>query len=409
MEEIFKHTGFALITSIFIMLLMLSLGLYATSFVITGMKISDSQANSVKTYYLAEAGVAQAIWKIKNDATWKNNFESDANWTMDYARNSALYSNGSYRIQIANSDLAKGDITVTASLDLGSGNIAKRVVKVGVYKALGQSVIDSIGEYSDGNMNISGSYLNVLNGGIFSNSNIQIKQSSIVHASGTVAAVRNLLTNGGTIFASSSLDMHTTPKPVSIPMPAVSFDNARDPNSYKARANNIYSASQFSNLLWANQNKTLTLNGITYVTGAVDIKGRTNLIINGILVADGDITIGHDTNNCCWGTSCGYANVTTTRPNEDGPAGILSKGDITFDACLNSFNGVGLIYADSNLNISSLPHKIYLTGAFVANSLSMSSIWQSVDLTVDNSAVVYTLGDPQFSPIVTIDHWEEEY
>ncbi|MFA5021035.1 MAG: hypothetical protein WC517_03180 [Patescibacteria group bacterium] len=410
MAAISDRRGFVLVTAIFIMLLMLSLGLYASSFVMTEMKISSSQSESVRAYYLAESGVAEAIWKIKNDAAWKTGFETDAAWTMDYVRNSALYPNGSYRIQIANSAKARGDITVTATLDPES-NAAQRVIKTSVYKAMGESVIGRNGQYADGNIDMSGSVLNVFNGGFFSNNNIIINYWSVINATGDVAAVGNInLNQSSHITASSTRDSHSTPPPEPIPMPPVSFDDAGDPESYKARADQTYTASQFSDLLYANRGQTLALNGVTYVTGAIDIYGSNDLAINGALVADGNITVGKNTLFCCWGINClNRSEITIANPGSEAPSGLLSKGRIDFELCLSSFNGAGLIYANDKINILSLPNSINVTGALISRKLTLTSLWQGVNITYDNAIVNNGLGSSTFSPVVTVDHWEEEY
>jgi len=410
MDGICNKNGFVLVTAIFIMLLMLTLGIYATSFVITEMKISDSQANSVKTYYLAEAGVAEAIWRLKNDPAWKTGFEGASNWTIDYTRNPVLYSNGSYRIEITNSEKAKGDIIVTASLNLGV-NSSQRVVKTSVYKATGESVIGRNGEYADGNIDMSGSNLHVFNGGFFSNGNIIINFWSNIIADGDVAATGNIILNQSSyITASSTRSLNNPPAPDPIPMPAISFDNASDPLSYKSRANQIYTANQFSDLLYSKRGQTLTLDGITYVTGAVDIYGSNDLIINGTLVADGNIIVGKNTLFCCWGSNCfNRSSVTINNPGGGSPSGLLSKGRIDFELCMDSFNSTGLIYANDKINILSLPNSINVIGALVARKLTLTSLWQGVIITYDNAIVNAGLGSATFSPVVTVDHWEEEY
>lgn len=413
MENSFQksESGFALVTSIFIMLLMLTLGVYATSFVITGMKISDSQANSVKTYYLAESGVAEAIWRIKNDPAWKSGFESSANWTMDYTRNSALYPQGSYRIQIANSDVAKGDIAVTATLGL-DGYASRRIVKTSIYKALGESLIGSNGEFADGNIDMSGSKLNVLNGGFFSNGNIIINYKSVINASGSVQAVGNLEVNHNSSINAPSICARnlTCPHPSPIAYPAVSFDNPSDSNSYKARASHVYTPSQFKNLLNANKNATLTLDGITYVTGEVEIHGSNSLIINGALVADGNITVGEKEQDCCDGSNCNkLSDITINNQGGANPSGLLSKNRINFESCLNSFNGNGLIYAYDVINVLGVPNAFNLTGALVGRKITLTSDWQGVNIAYDTSTVNLALGSAQFSPIVAVEHWEEEY
>lgn len=405
-----KQRGFVLATSLFIMLLLLSLGLYVASFTLTELRISQSQASSVQTYYLAEAGIAEAIWKIKNDNTWKDGFEGSESWSVDYTRNSALYPNGSYRIQISNNAVAKGDIVVTAYLNLSSGGTAQRVVKTSIYKALGISAIGQNGEYADGNIDMSGTVLNVYNGGFFSNNNIIANYWSVISATGDVGAVGNIvLHNSSHIVASSTQAQNYPPAPGPIPMPSVSFDNTGDPQSYKALADNIYTENQFEDLLWDNRGGTLTLDGITYVTGDVEIKGSIDLTINGTLVADGNITLGESTHFCCWGISCGRSDITINRVGTTTPSGLLSKGNVNFELCLDDFDGDGLVYANDKINILSLPLRIDVTGGLVARKLTLTSLWQGVNITYDNSIVNYTLGDPEFSPIVTVEHWEEEY
>lgn len=406
-----KSPGFILITSFFIMLLLISLALYVTSFTLAEWHIAQSQAASVQTYYLAEAGIAEAIWKIKNDPNWKNGFESSATWSIDYTRNPALYPNGSYRIQINNNDLAKGEIIVTAYLNLANGATAQRVVKTNVYKALGDSPIGQNGQYADGNIDMSGTVLNTFNGGFFSNNNIIANYWSVINAAGEVAAVNNIITNHSShIVASSTRSSNINPPPPDpIPMPSVSFDNLNDPQSYKSRADHLYTEKQFKDLLWDNLGKTLILNGINYVTGDVEIKGNINLIINGTLVVDGDITLGKNTLLCCWGINCGLSKITINTLGTTTPSGLLSKRDINFELCLDSFDGKGLIYANDKINILSLPNKIDVLGALVGRKITLTSLWQGVNITYDNSIVNYTLGNPIFSPIVTVEHWEEEY
>lgn len=405
MAATYRKNGFALITSIFIMLLMLSLALYASSFVITEMKISDSQASSMKAYYLAESGVAEAIWRIKNDAAWKSGFEGSATWTQDFTRNSALYPDSSYRIQIANSAKAKGDITVTATLGL-DGYAAQRVVQTSVYKAIGESLIGQNGEYADGNIDMSGSKLRVFNGGFFSNGNIIINFKSTINADGAVAAVGNINVSGQSqIIASSTSDLHSSPPPEPIAMPAVSFDNASDVNSYKARASHVYTASQFEDLLYSKRHQMLTLDGITYVTGAVDIPYDNDLTINGALVADGNITLGnHDLACIVFGRS-----DITINHIDGAPSGLLSKGRIDFELCLGNLTGSGLIYANDKINVLSLPNSINVTGALIGRKITLTSLWQGVNLTYDTAIVNAGLGSAAFSPVVTVDHWEEEY
>ena len=413
MVEIFNpqknKKGFVLVIAMFTMVIVLSLGLYASSFTLTEKKISSSQKISVQSYYLAEAGIAEAIWRIKNDSTWKNGFETNPNWSVNYERDNVLYPNGSYTINIQNTDLAKGEITVIANLDLGAKS-AQRIVKTWVYKAIGDSVIGPNGEYADGNIDMSGSNLRVFGGGLFSNGNIIINFYSGINVDKNIEAVGNININQScNVIASSTFSNNRPPAPAPIAMPAVSFDNPGDSESYKNRANTIYTKKQFEDLLWANRGGSLTLNGIHYVTGDVSIKGDIDLTINGVLVADGNVVLGENTLLCCWGLNCGRADIIINQQSSTSPSGIFSKKDINFELCLDTLNAQGLFYANDKINILSLTRANNIQGALVSRKLTLTSLWQGFNITYDNNIVNQALGDPQFSPIVTVEHWEEEY
>ena len=72
--------------------ILLLLGIYFLSFTITESKISESQKVATKTYYLAEAGINEAIWKLDNDTittdgddAWKSDFvDKDKNSYPNY-------------------------------------------------------------------------------------------------------------------------------------------------------------------------------------------------------------------------------------------------------------------------------------------------------------------------------------
>jgi len=385
------------------MALLLLLAVYVVSFTATEMRISTSQSAATKTYYLAESGIAEAIWRLKNDSAWKTGFETNPAWTFTYTRQPALYTDGSYQIHIVNSGLARGTITATGFLTTGDST-AQRVIQTTVYKALGDSPVGDNGEYADGNIDISGSLINVYNGSLFSNNNLIVNFWSTVNVDNVVAARGNILKHWTSTINAAAQEEGADP----LPMPAVSFDNPSDPDSYLNRATAVYTQNQFENLLWNNQN--LILPGpITYVSGNIAIKGGQNLTVTGVLVASGNIEVGKNTLLCCWGLRCGRSNLTINQAAGNAPAGLLSKGKINFELCLNNFNASGLIYANDQINVLSLPGTFNVTGGLISRKLTLTSIWQGINITFDNDIISYALGDPLFSPVVTVEHWEEEY
>ena len=82
MAEIFKmkikrvkiSKGSILIITLLILGVMLFLSSYFITFSLTGSRMSHSHQVATKAYYLAEAGINQAIWKLKNDDIWSTCF-----------------------------------------------------------------------------------------------------------------------------------------------------------------------------------------------------------------------------------------------------------------------------------------------------------------------------------------------
>ncbi|MEK7212727.1 MAG: hypothetical protein AAB686_03550, partial [Patescibacteria group bacterium] len=366
-----KQNGFVLIATILVMTMLLVLGIFVTSSVLTEMKISASQTVATQTYYLAESALAEAIWKLKNDDSWKNGFETDPDWTVSYTRDPAFGSRQSYKIEIANSREATGRITATGFSTMANGHIAKRIIKANIYKPLAASIIGENGESSDGNIDLSGSVMNVHDGGVFSNGNIILNNDSVLNAEGIVKATGNILTSGGgAVNAEGTQSQNYPPEPDPLPFPVIIFNEPGSPNSYKDRADRTYTENQFEDLLWENQ--TLVLDGITYVTGDIEIKGGQDLTINGALVAEGNVTLGKTANNCCWGTRCGLDNITVTRPDPDEPAGIMGNNQIFLESCLNNLDSNGLIYGTEKMYVLSVPGTINVIGGLISRKLTLS-------------------------------------
>ncbi|MFA6421988.1 MAG: hypothetical protein WCV92_01140 [Candidatus Buchananbacteria bacterium] len=383
----------------FITALLLLLSAYVLNFTLTELKISTSQAVATQAYYLAESGVAEAIWRLKNDSSWKSSFEDNPSWTIHLVKNNALFSGGSYTIDIVNSGQARGEITVTGKINKGNST-AQRVIKTSVYKAIGESPLADVAEYADGNIDISGSLLNVYNGSLASNNNVIINFWSGVNVDNRVAAGVKIIKHSNSILnAASTLEN----APV-VPMPAVSFDDLSDLNSFKNKAGSqVYTENQFAAMMNANHN--LTLNGVTYVTGDITVPYTQTLTINGALVADKDITIGENDWRCIFS---GRANVNVnTQPGS--PSGIFSKRKINFELCLGSFNAAGLIYANDQIDILSVPNIMNIVGGVISRKLTLTSIWQGVNITLNEENIISGLGSALFSPVITVEHWEEQY
>lgn len=400
--------GLALILTILIMSLVLFLSLYLLTFTLTEDRIAKSQAWGAKTYYLAEAGIQEMVWKLKNDGTYKQSFETNPGWLTNFTRaNPFGPDNGSYAVSIANNSLAHAVITSTGTINLGAGKTSQRIVRTYVYRALGQTGVQDNGGYADGNIDISYSLVNFYGGSAHSNNNFTINGLSTVNVDGDLDAVNQYIeSQSATVNVSGSThSANYPPAATAIQMPAVDFDSD-SPNSLKNRATTIYTQSQFDALMANNQNLTLA-GPITYVDGDVDLKGAQNLIVNGQLVVGRDLIVGH---SWCRGSRCGNNSITVNHATEQA-AGILAKRKINFETWTGAINISGTVYANDQLSILSFPigFNFNVTGGLIGRKLNITSVWQPININYDNAILSEVLGATEFSPVITVEHWEEEY
>lgn len=465
-KEYFQQKGVVLILASMTLGILLLLSTYFLRFSLTETKISQNQIVAAKTYYLAEAGVNEAIWKLKNDSTWKDNFETNPGcetWSASFTREGILFPDASYQVSIENLSCARGQIFATSTFSLADTKTAQRVIKTKVFKSLG-SLTGNGAVFSGGNsenINISASNINIYDGNLLGNNNVNINWWSEVNVyddpateivEGKILANNNLNISASSITNATSfcaknvclgdcLDEGCPPSTIDMPM--VDFDS-EDENSYKNKAQAaqdsgfcsvlcdgvecetkcVFTSNEFEDLLWnIGKDSTLTLNNdITYVTGSIDIKGGRRLIINGVLIADSTINIGE---RYCWSRQgekdCGFNQITINDPGVDISSGLLTKNKLNFGpySSIQSIEVVGLIYANDEIRIVSLPYTFNLTGGILGRKVSITSAWQDFNIYLDNLIVLEGLWagpqppeggeSPPFSPIVTIEHWEEAY
>ncbi|MDP2708672.1 MAG: hypothetical protein Q8O93_01295 [bacterium] len=403
-----KNRGIALILTLLLMSLVLFLSLYLLNFSLTEDRISKSQAWGAKTYYLAESGIQEMVWRLKNDAAYKQNFETDPNWTVNFSRvNPFGADNGSYSVNLQNIGLARGVITSTGTIDIGNGKTSQRIVKTYVYRALGQSAIIDTSAYADGNVDISYGTVNFYDGSAHSNNNFIINGISTVNVDTDLKAVNqynkswlSTVNVGGSVYSSNN-----PPAAAEIQMPAVDFDSD-DPNSLINRAGAVYSSSEFDELMENNQN--LTLNGITYVDGDINIKGAQTLTINGLLVAGRDIMIGH---SLCRGWSRCGSNSIAVNNTEGQPSGLMAKRKINFELWTGEVDISGIIYANDQLNLLNVPvgFNFNAYGGLISRKLTVTGVWRPINIHYNSEILSQSLGATEFSPVITVEHWEEEY
>ncbi|MBI2050722.1 MAG: hypothetical protein HYT31_02860 [Parcubacteria group bacterium] len=398
-----KQKGFLLIASLFVLsTMMVIVGFYVSS-VTQEVKVASIVDTAPQAYYLAEAGIVDARWKLSNDAAYKTNFETNPSWSTSFTRTDALIPGASYAVSIENSGLANAVITATSTVSVRDTQ-TQRVVRANAFKALNDTPTAGIAVYAKGELYGAGSNVSAIGGDFYAGSEIDLNLFSSWTTDGDALSA-------GTIDVSITSDLSATgvydqgnpPIPGYIDMPQIDFDSS-DPSSFKSRANQTYNTGEWNQLL--RDFPVLTLEGITYVTGNAEIKKGTALTINGILVADGSIKIGN-----------GYSSqqdparvIVNKTPGE--PSGLIAKNDIDIGGYSSDIDVAGLIYAGSRLRVlDGMTQNVTLdvAGGIVAQNVEVLVAWQPLTVTFDQAAVSDALGEPLFSQVIITDHWEEEY
>jgi len=460
-----KKNGAIVVIALLSLGILLVLGTYFLSFNIAESKIVKSQEAGSNAYYLAEAGINEVIWKLKNDDTvldgdlpWKTCFASTTAECPDCNTFSATFDagtdylmpGGSTVVSINNSRCGEGEITATSTVEMAGGKKSQRVVRVGVFKAI-NTVLDTGSSPfftggASGNIDITSSNLKIQDGNLFCNNTLLFKDSSRAEIyddpdtetlEGKVFAGENVLGQEQVVvyqaicsrdICSPSAECGGQCPPDSIPMPSVDFDSA-SVTSLKSRAQalgSFYTSSQFEDLLWSvGDGGTLTLNNkVTYVAGSIDLKGNRRLVVNGILATEGTVNIGE---SLCWTkdfqTHCGNSQITInespTGPEEEMVGGLFTKGKLNFGpySSFTDISVVGVIYALDEIKLSGVPNLFNLTGGMLGRKISFTGLLQWFNINYDYYKMWKAIslsssgGDLplELSSMVTVEHWEGTY
>lgn len=461
-----KENGAIIVIALLSLGILLLLGTYFLSFNIAESKIVKSQEIGSATYYLAEAGINEAVWKLENDDTtldgdlpWKTCFFSATADCPDCDTFSATFNSGTdylipggqVIVSINNSGCGNGEIVATSSVEMAGGKKSQRVVKTGVFKAISTVIDTGDSPFFTGgggeNIDIINTNLKIQNGNLFCNGALSFKNSSRaeiydnpdtemlegkVFARGDIAGQEQVAASQAICSENvclPSAECGDQCPPDSIAMPTVDFDSASE-SSFKSRARalgSLYTSSQFEDLLWeAGDGGTLTLNNkVTYVTGPIDLRGNRRLAVSGILAAEGTINIG---GNFCWTkdmqTHCGNSQITVSEfaagPEEERAGGIFTKGKLNFGP-YSSFADIsveGAVYALDEIKSVSVPNSFNLTGGMLGRKISFTGLSQWFNINYDYYKIWKAVslsfspgGDlsAEFSPTVTVERREEIY
>lgn len=406
--------GFALISVVLILGVLLLIGTAFFTLVTFERKISLSQESSFETYYLAEAGISEVIYKLRNDDVWREEFEEG---TIDrtITREGGIVENSSYEVSIVSTDTGEAEAISVGKLDR-QGVTAQRIIKTKIVKATNPNPLADITTFSDGDITLYTSGVTVHNGHFFSNDDIELNGWSLLDIlNGKAMAVDEVnVSTWSTLNASEGCEAAVcaadcnpcNPPPPFVDIPILDFDSS-DENSYKSKAGAVYSEEEFADLL-ENNNPLVIDRDVTYVEGDIRIKRDQRLILSGLLVADGNIVVGKGGGFPSF-TPCLEINHIVGKGS-----GLLSKGSIEFLILpwSSDVNIEGVLYAMDNVIIKNLGfgQEFNLVGSVISRQIDFYNFFGNIYLSYDEDIQVKSFfGPPADGPVVTIEHWEEEY
>lgn len=397
-----NNQGFVLVISVLVLTTLLLIGTYLLSSADAENKISNAQSVATKNYYLAETGINEMIWKIQNDTTTGNAFLAGTlSASHDISRSNIFGdSRASYQVQARNTVSAEAWITSTSTYQIGS-SASQRVVKAYISQATGSGAEWEFGSFAggrgvqqNGNFTFDGSGTAMIsnNARLHANQEFKVQKVTIIVNDGAVSS-SNIINEvaGGQIVLNGTAYLDSTTSTED--MLQIDFDST-NPNSWKSRATTTYTESQFRSLA-----SGTNLNGIIYVTGNAEITEK-NMTITGVLVAEGKIIIEID----------GHTVNVSSDPTYGG--GLLSKQDVDITTEDGTLQVDGLIYAADDLKITSDGTAFTINGSmagFDAEVTVTGGTPITLNYVPENfQAVIDPLVNIS-SPIIQIDHWEEQY
>ena len=397
-----NQRGVVLISVMLTLVLIGALAAFFIGIMISEFKISTSNRSGIVSFYVAESGIQEAIFRVKNDPTIREDFD---NGTINYnfSRNPFIIANTSYTVNILAIVPGEAEITAIGRYQSGFFN-SQRIVKTRIVTGIAQPPDWQNALYGARNVDISGSEIRI-DGDIYAARGVNIWSRSLVDVIGDIYAMQDIRVWGSSILNVSGekrADNFPPPPDITIEMPMIDFDST-DPNSLYNQATQIYTQQQFSNLLSNGPN--LTLNGIIYVTGNIDIK-ETRVTINGALIADGNVKIGMVSPK----KGEPDPSLTIASPGEGQISGLLAKSKIEIGVHAKGIYIDGLVYSLAETKFFNFIDTAIINGGIIGGEIAITNCaGANFEINYNPNYIRSLIEINQASPPVEIEHWEESY
>jgi len=386
-----QKRGFALITT----LVLLSVVFIAVSGLLaitkTESRISRSQKESVQAYYVAEAGIQNAIWQIQHDDALSDDLDAGTlnhTWTSQ----NQLLNLRNISVTAQSTGPSRAEIIATGDVNEDQFS-AQRIVKMKIFRGLAstESVLENFSIYSAGSTNVQNSTVNISGADLYSGGNQNYTNSTVNIPVNSLSSIGNYS------------NTNYPPAPDSIIQPGIDLTDLRN------RANVTYTQPQFIDLI--ENGGDVDLPGpITFINGAfsispADLKTNVtsvNITIHGLLVGNSIDSIS---------TSAVIKGVTKTINftilDDLGTASGMVSRTHTLISGSGNINIEGVIYAGNTITFSNTTNMV-INGGVIGSSLTINSC-TNLSITGNPDKIGELIGVVPTPSMIEIDHWEEEY
>jgi hypothetical protein len=393
-----QRSGYALAT----VLVLLGVALFGVGALVTisGLeaKIYRSNAEGIKAYYVAEAGVEDGLWRLNNTPTYYSAL-ADGVLDVTYTATNQPSAGQSFTVHLYTSPThGKGYAEVESSGSSDNGTfIAHRQIKSYVFMGPIVSPTGNNFGIAGGGISITngGAKVTVIGGDLYASGNITVNSATLDVGSNLIQAVGSFNANNNATIISGGIKASNWP-----PAPPPSVPPGFDFNYYgvSPHYDQYYTANAFQTLINnAANNTAITLPGpITYVNGDVNLgsiaKTKT-LQVTGMLIINGSFKA----------TASNFTFNITDPGN--GKAGLFVRQDLTDSA--GSWNIGGVVYSSGKINFLTTD-STSVDGAVIAAGDFNMNVGLPLTLHYDPAKVIAVFGAGQ-AIAVQQQHWEEEY
>jgi len=310
----YNQKGFAaLFVTILVLAIMLGLGFSITILVLGEQQISKNIVRSTQSYYIAEAGIEDALWRLKE--------------VPKMAGLSYNFNVGNDSVDVNIPDIVGGSRTI-----ISQGDMSNRIKRIEVvYEIDSEEISFHYGaQVGDGGMQLDNN--SIVNGNIFSTGDINVTGNAIITDTVMVAGLTNSITgvningdahvdtcNNSTILGDlyalndnscnySSFIFQAAPDPIPLPISdsqITQWKEEAEAGGIIAGDYNLSGSDKASlgpkkiqgNLL-LEDNSQLTIEGTIWVVGNVNVKNNAEVHLDdfyggtsGVLISDGIIIL----------------------------------------------------------------------------------------------------------------------